>query len=315
MTSSPDVRLSRRHFLTACAAATASLASARRSHAKDAADPWLQMSVKAGMIQLPGDASWIDRLSAAKNAGFAGVEPQTGNDLDVDAIRAAATDVGITIDGTVGGYHWKIRHTDPDATVRAEAAKRLDRSLRQTAELGAETFLIVPGHGKDGDAATVRQRASDAIRNALPLAEQLGVSILIENVWNEMFYDPRGDVNQSADDLAAFVDSFDSDRVGVQFDLGNHWKFGDVAEWATTLGDRIKKLDIKGFSRAESKFTDVGEGDVDWAKARRALANIPFTGWVAAEVKGGDEARLRTIADQIDTALRCSRPVEDIAAG
>ena len=170
----------------------------------------------------------------------------------------------------------------------------------------------MPGHGKDGPAAVVRERAAAAIEAALPLAERLGVSILIENVWNEMFYDKTGGIDQTADDLAAFVDSFGSDRVGVQFDLGNHWKYGDVAAWCRTLGRRIRKLDIKGFSRTDDAFTDIGEGDIDWASVRTALAGISFTGWLAAEVKGGDEARLKTVAEQMERTMQCDRPLGEV---
>lgn len=268
--------------------------------------PWLQKTVKAGMIRIPQAKDWATKLRAAKDAGFAGVEPNTGN-LDVAALRSAADEVGIVIDGTVGGYHWATTHTNPDPKVRDRAQELLIESIQQTHDLGASTFLIVPGHGKNGTADEVRQRAFDAIAKAIPLADRLGVHILIENVWNHFLYDHDGDNNQSAEPLADFVDSFGTDTVGVQFDLGNHWKYGDVAQWVMTLGDRIQKLDIKGFSRQNNKFTDITEGDIDWKSVEKALTKIGFKGWLAAEVGGGDQARLAKIADQMDQALNCNR--------
>ena len=155
----------------------------------------------------------------------------------------------------------------------------------------------------------MRQRAFDAITKAIPLADRLGVHILIENVWNHFLYDHQGDSNQSAQPLADFVDSFGTDTVGVQYDLGNHWKYGDVAEWVTNLGDRIQKLDIKGFSREKNKFTDITEGDIDWPSVEKALMKIGFKGWIAAEVGGGDQDRLATVAGQMDKALNCQRVI------
>ena len=32
----------------------------------------------------------------------------------------------------------------------------------------------------------------------------------------------------------------------------------------------------------------IGEGDVNWPEVRKALAEIGYTGWATAEVKGGD---------------------------
>ena len=293
--------LDRRRFLALAAAAPL----AGTAFAAPAGG-WLRKSVKGGMIDVPG--GWLAKLTAAKAAGFDGVEPNTDPALDVEEFKKAALRNGVVVDGTVGGYHWKVRHTDPDAAVRKRAAALLEQSLRQTAALGADTFLIVPGHGKDGTRAEVEERAKAALSDALPLAEELGVSILIENVWNAMFYDPDGGDAQGADRLAAFVDSFASDRLGVQLDLGNHWRFGDVAEWVTTLGPRTKKLDIKGYSRTSGKFTDVTEGDIDWVSVRKALREVGYTGWVAAEVGGGDQRRLSTVADQIDAALHCDEP-------
>ena len=300
---------SRREFLAASAAA------AVLPNLLAAADdgPWLRQSVKGGMLRVEG--GWLEKLNAAKAAGFEGVEPNTAPDLAVEELKAAAAETGVAVDGTVGGYHWQVRHTDPDNAVRTKAQRLLEQSLQQTAALGADTFLIVPGHGKDGDRETVERKATRAIKAVLPMAEDLGVRILIENVWNEMFYDPAGGQDQSARALADFIDRFESDFVGTQFDLGNHWKYGDVAGWVRTLGPRIKKLDIKGFSRAAGQFTDVTEGDIDWAGVRAALAEVGFTGWVAAEVGGGDVARLTTIHDQVDAALHCDKTLAEVRAG
>lgn len=268
---------------------------------------WLKLTVKAGMIRVPGAgddvAGWTRKLQTAKDAGFLGVEPNTSKQLDTDAINAAAKATGVIVDGTVGGYHWKTRHTDPDPKMRAEAQALLERGLKMSAAMGCESMLLVPGHGKDGTPDEVLARATEAVQNALPLAEKLKVQILIENVWNHFLYDHEGDSNQSVQPLADWLSSFGSEWLGTQFDLGNHWKYGNVAEWVTTLGPLIKKLDIKGFSREKNKFTDIGEGDVDWASIRKALANIGFTGWLAAEVGGGGEERLTKVANQMRDVL------------
>ncbi len=274
-------------------------------------EPWLRKTLKAGMINVPG--SLETKFQAALDAGFEGVEPETGN-LNVAEFRAAAEKTGLIIDGTVGGYHWGTTHTNADPQVREKAQKLLEQSLEQTAALGANTFLIVPGHGNDGTPEEVRSRAFNAISKALPLADKLGVHILIENVWNHFLYDHGGDENQSAQPLAEFVDSFGTDTVGVQFDLGNHWKYGDVAQWVTTLGNRIQKLDIKGYSRATQSWAAITEGDIDWDSVRAALAGIGFQGWLAAEVGGGNQAQLTKITEQMELALHCSQSFAEISA-
>ncbi|MCO8122724.1 sugar phosphate isomerase/epimerase [Stieleria sp. TO1_6] len=271
--------------------------------ATDDSTPWLRKTLKVGMIKVEGTLE--DKFRAAKAAGFEGVEVNTPG-INVDAVNQASKATGLIVDGSVGGSHWNIRHSDPDPAVRADALAKLKQAIKETADVGGDSCLLVVGHGKDGTPEEVYQRSSDNIRAALPTAERYGVSILVENVWNEFLYDKNGDSNQSVQPLADYIDQFDSPLVGLQFDLGNHWKFGDIAQWVRTLGPRIQKLDIKGFSRQTGKFTKVTEGDVDWPAIEAALREINFRGWCAAEVAGGDAARLKEIAENMETALHCS---------
>lgn len=303
----------RRQFLqlggAAAIAATAHpFASPAPSFAEDAAaaGPWLRKSLKIGMIRVPG--SMTDKFRAAKRAGFEGVELNAPG-FDVEEAVEAAKASGLIIDGTVNADHWKVRHSDPDPDVRAEALKSLRDGLEATAQVGADTLLLVPAHGKDGSFDEVYERSMANIRQALPDAERLGVKILIENVWNHFLYEHDGGRDQSAEPLAGYIDAFESPWVGVQFDIGNHWKYGDPAQWIRTLGDRIKKLDIKGFSRKDDSFTKITEGDLPWGSVREALGEIGYTGWVAAEVGGGGQERLAEISQHMETALHCSESV------
>ena len=272
--------------------------------------PWLRKTLKIGMIKT--GKTLTEKFAAAKEVGFEGVELNVpGN--DVAAAKAAATETGLIIDGTVGGYHWQIRHSDPDAGVRAKALGKLKAGIAETAALGADTMLLVPGHGKDGTQLEVWDRSMSEIKKALPDAEKHGVSILIENVWNHFLYDHQGGPDQTADKLAQYIDAFDSPLVGVQFDIGNHWKYGDPAAWIRTLGPRIKKLDIKGFSRESGSFANITEGDIDWPSVEGALRDINFSGWLAAEVGGGDLERLREVSEHLEEALNCSKSLASAA--
>lgn len=271
--------------------------------ASDGSSFWIRKSLKIGMIGVKG--SLEDKFRIAKDAGFEGVEVNVPG-INVDEIKQASEATGLIVDGSVGATHWNIRHSDPDPAVRAKALENLKQGIRETAAVGGDSCLLVVGHGKDGTPEQVARRSTDNIRAALATAEEYNIPILVENVWNHFLYDHEGDSNQSVQPLADYIDRFDSPLVGLQFDLGNHWKYGDVAEWIRVLGPRIKKLDIKGFSRAENKFTKITEGDVDWPAVEAALREIKFTGWCAAEVGGGDAQRLKEIADHMEAALHCS---------
>ena len=311
-TMTDQVQIRRRHFMTLSAAGVAGCgllhAQGQTAHAdtKSEQKPWLRKTLKIGMIRSKG--SQTEKFNIAKEAGFEGVELNVPG-IDIEAANKAAKESGIIIDGTVGGYHWGQRHTDPDPKIREVALEKLKQGLTETAAVGGKTMLLVPGHGKDGTDAEVMERAQAAIRSALPVAKEQGVAILIENVWNDFCYDHEGGNDQSAERLAAFIDSFDSPLVRVQYDIGNHWKYGDPAEWIRTLSTRIKKLDTKGFSREQGKFTKITEGDINWPSVEKALRDVGFTGWLAAEVGGGDLARLKEVSEHMDESLNCNKSI------
>jgi hexulose-6-phosphate isomerase len=165
--------------------------------------------------------------------------------------------------------------------------------------------LIVIGRGEDGSPQEVDDRARTEIKKLLPLAASLGQSILIENVWNKIHYDHDAPPEQTADKFVAFVDSFNSPWVGMYYDIGNHWKYGQPREWLNAFGRRAVKLDIKGFSRAKNKFVDItsAEDDVPWDDVRKGLDDIGFCGWTTAEVSGGGLERLTLVRQQMEKAL------------
>lgn len=257
----------------------------------------LWKTLKIGMVNVPG--SLTVKFKAAKAAGFEGIE-MNAPDMDVEETKKAIAESGLPVDGTVNSSHWQVRHTDPDAGVRAKALESLTTAIRDTHAVGGHSVLLVVGHGKDGTEEEVWKRSIDNISLAVPVAAQLGVQIVIENVWNSFLYDHQGDHTQTAEKYVKYVDELNSPWVGMQFDIGNHWKYGSMGDWIRQLGRRVYKLDIKGYHRAEDKWARISEGDIDYADVRKALREINFYGWCAAEVGGGDEAELKRIAEEMD---------------
>ena len=247
---SRQTHLSRRHFIKSTATGTAGIAAspllANRARADVDLNGRIYKTLKIGMIRVKGSLN--DKFKAAKEAGFDGVELNAPG-VNIAETNQAIAESGLPVDGTVNSGHWQVRHTDPDPAVRAKALEALKEGLRQTNAVGGHTCLLVVGHGKDGPENEIWPRSIENIAKAIPLASELGVSIAIENVWNHFCYDHDGDHNQTADKLKRYVDEFRSPWVGMQYDLGNHWKYGPTGDWVRTLGKRVVKLDIKGFSR------------------------------------------------------------------
>lgn len=301
--------MKRRSFIASSAALGSALLINRKSAAAilkpvqaDSGLGPIYKTLKIGMVGIEGTLT--EKFAAVKAAGFDGIEMDSPG-FNVEETKAAIDATGLPVDGSVCSTHWQIRHTSSDPEQRKTALAHLRQAIRDTHAVGGHTVLLVVGRGGDGDDENeLIERSVENISKALPLAAKLGVVIAIENVWNQFLYDHEGDSNQTADKLAAYVDRFGSPWVGMQFDIGNHWKYGDPAEWIRTLDKRIVKLDAKGFSRANNGFTKtITDGDIDWASVRQALADIKYVGWAAAEVGGGGAERLAEISRDMDLAF------------
>lgn len=294
---------SRRLFLQSATAAILASPTLTAFGAEDDSDSLkdrLYKTLKIGMVRV--DGSLTDKFNAAKQAGFAAIEMNAPG-MNVEETKKAIAESGLPVDGTVNSSHWQVRHSDPDPDVRARALESLKTAIRDTHAVGGHTVLLVVGHGKDGTEKEVWERSTENIAKAIPVAATYGIVIAFENVWNHFLYDHEGDANQTADKWKKYVDEFRSPWIGMQFDIGNHWKYGSMGDWIRTLGKRIVKLDVKGFSREKNTFTKIGEGDLDFADVRKALIEINFYGYCAAEVGGGGPDRLREISDNMDRAF------------
>lgn len=289
------------------------------THAQDQADAGIVLptmnhryllSCKLGMITKKGSSgevlSLAERLTLAKEAGFDGVDLDEAASFTPEEARAAVAQSGVFVHNAINHAHWKKRFTSANEADRKQALDNLLHCIRVSHAAGGSGVLLVPGSGNDGPEGVVTERAIEGISQAIPLAAALGQRILFENVWNKMFYDHDKGPEQSADRWAAFVDAFNSPWVGMYHDIGNHWKYGNPGDWIRTFGTRAVKFDVKGFSRAQNKFTDIGEGDLPWEDVREALSDVGFTGWFTAEVGGGGLDRLKTVREQMARALGIS---------
>lgn len=289
----------RRVFVKGMAAlmATPAISALASETSTDEMNGRIYKTLKIDMIRTKG--SLTDKFNTAKEAGFAGVEMNVPG-MNVAETKEAIAESGLPVDGTVCSTHWQVRHTSPEADVRAKALQHLKTALRDTHAVGGHSVLLVVGHGKDGSESEIWPRSIENIAQAVPLAAELGVAVVIENVWNHFLYDHSGGSDQTAEKFIKYVDEFNSPWVGMQFDIGNHWKYGSMGDWIRTLGKRVIKLDVKGFSRRQGKFTKIGDGDVDWSDVRKALVDINYYGWAAAEVGGGDLQRLKEVSANMD---------------
>ena len=243
-----------------------------------------------------GDWDLKQKMQLARDAGFEGIEIDLSGDgplnlettqAEVDRIAQLAKEVGITLSGLATGMYWEYNPASSRQETRAHARRILEKQIRSASQLGIDAILVVPGSvGADFipdceevpyDAAW--KRATAFVRQAIPLAEEMDVTIGIENVWNKFLLSPL--------EMNRFIDQFDSKSVGAYFDVGNALANGYPEHWIPILGERICRVHVKDYRRAVGSvngFVDLLSGDVNWPAVAQALSAIGYEGWVAAEM-------------------------------
>ncbi|MAW77142.1 MAG: xylose isomerase [Planctomycetes bacterium] len=264
-------------------------------------EPRLKKSLKIGMVKV-GD-SILEKFQILKELGYDGVELDSPSSLDWREVLRAKAQTGLEIPGVVCSTHWGKPLSSPDEKVRREGIEGIETALRDCCLYGGTTVLVVPGVCKDGVSyEQAWQRSTAALTEVLPLAEELGIRIAFENVWNDFITD--------ADEAVRYVDQFESPWVGWYFDVGNIVRYGRPPEWVKKLGTRTIKLDIKDYSRALMEKDGVWAGfrckigsedsSAEWAATMQALDEVGYRGWGSAEVSGGERERLADIARRMD---------------
>jgi hexulose-6-phosphate isomerase len=233
-------------------------------------------------------------IDDAKQWGLDGLEITVGDCVAADIseaecadIKAAAAEAGIGLKTLATGFYWGCSLGSPDESERATAVAFTRQYLQIAAWLGAETILVVPGAvdvAWDPSRPVVPYQqvwdiSADALRSVLPLAEELGVTIALENVWNKFLTGPM--------EMKLYVDQFESEHIGVYFDTGNCMIAGYPEHWLQVLGSRIKAIHLKNFQRDDAGGVLHGfgdnllAGDLDFAAVKHAIASyapgVPVT--------------------------------------
>lgn len=246
------------------------------------------------------------KFQLLRDAGFAGVEPSSA--MDQREVLAARDATGLQIPSVVIATHWLKPLTDPNPATRQIGLDGLKQGLHDAKAYGASSVLLVPGSvTKEVSYIDAYTRSIAEIKKALPLAEELGVVIAIENVWNQFLLSPR--------EAVEFVDEFKSPFVRWHFDVGNVVTYGWPQHWINALGSRIVKVHVKEFSRklrdAHGPFAgfkvDLLEGDSDWTATMASLDALGYDGWMIAEQWRpdglSDAEYLARLSEKMDTVL------------
>ena len=257
-------------------------------------------SIESALIQTQSNGFEALELSVSNE----GVINTNLSDSECSAIRQKINDSGVFVDSIATGMSWGISPTSDDAGVRKNSIKLHQDAIKVASHLDCKALLFVPGVVKSPISPEIVRydRALDRLREAinqmLPIAEDLDVDLCMENVWNGFFYSPI--------ELRDFVDSFESNKLGVYLDIGNLIGYQQYPpHWVELLNSRIKRIQIKDFKEnfdwtGSFSFCDIGTGDVPWKETISALKSIQYKSTIIAEMLPWDETILSRTSAAMD---------------
>lgn len=242
-----------------------------------------ELSANIDMMFREAGTDLSDRVRAAAAAGVRVVEMFTTSDVpffaeqprDIAALAATLQETGVRM--------WTVI-TDPrTALINPDAVPAFLDHFRATARdaqtLGCPNVVVPSGAAIPAFKRQVQlERVADALRQALPIAEEYGVTILLEAVNTRV--DHPGTLTSLTEDSVAIIKLLDSPRVRVQYDLYHMVVEGEdpatVFPQVVPLVGHVQIADTPG--RHEP-----GTGTIDWPAQLQMIKDAGYTGVIGLE--------------------------------
>ena len=174
-----------------------------------------------------------------------------------------------------------ITFTPMDSEIADIVKRRFLQSLEACEALGADQMVIhspfifngnpfLPHQDRMGH-DSLFERAHQTLDDIVPLAEQIGCTLVIENVWD-----------QSPGLLLDLIRSFDSERVQFCFDIGHayiaHLNGGPPPDyWIRESGAWLKQVHLHDTDGYSDRHWPPGYGQVNWTIIFEELDKLDHT--------------------------------------
>jgi sugar phosphate isomerase/epimerase len=168
---------------------------------------------------------------------------------------------------------------DPDKRMRIEAMDEIKRAI-EVAEYAPFRFLIQHiGKSDEYDDPRKFDNALSAIEHLRAFAKPLGVSLLLENIPNDLSTPER---------LKEILKLLRYDDLGICFDVGHAHLMSSVHQAFGVLEDRIRSTHIHDNKRDKDAHLWPGEGTIDWEQTIQSLRSATHAPAMLLEIEGAE---------------------------
>ncbi|MEO5935843.1 MAG: sugar phosphate isomerase/epimerase family protein [Terriglobales bacterium] len=215
-----------------------------------------------------GHFDYTDRAHVKEIAQWFKANPVTLNSLHSPMF----TDTDWGRDGTP-----PVNLTERDKKLRIDAMDEVKRAL-EVAEVMPFRFLIQHlGNPGESFHEAKFEAAMTAIEHLRAFAKPLGVTVLVENIPNEI---------SEPEKLVELIRTAHFDDVGVCFDIGHAHIMNTVARDFAIVKDYVRSTHIHDNARDRDAHLWPGEGNVDWKEGINLLRTAPHAPPLLLEIEG-----------------------------
>lgn len=194
-----------------------------------------------------------------------GIHPEiylSGTDLDrcrEEDLERIARHLGQKkLEVTLHGPFMDLSPGGVDPKIKEVTFERLSRTIEVAQILRPKVIVFHPGYDRwrfDGDVRLWLESSLDTWRPLVKRAEAVGVTLALENVFEE-----------TPESLQALLKKIDSPSLGFCFDTGHHNVFSSasVLTWAESLGPYLKEVHLHDNRGEKDEHLPLGEGTFDF---------------------------------------------------
>ena len=173
-----------------------------------------------------------------------------------------------------------------EAADRQAAIDDNRRAIEQASAIGAPLIVLVCGAVPGMPLSEARKQIQEGLEAILPEAKAAGVRLAIEPL-HPMYADTRSAIN-SLETALKFVDSLDSDSVGVVVDVYHLWWDSKLEASIELAGESIFSFHINDWRSPTRDIVNdralMGDGCIDIPKIRGWVEEAGFNGPIEVEI-------------------------------
>jgi len=220
---------------------------------------------------------FADRIRAARAAGLSGIEFWDASTKDLDAVRAALDETGLSMVGILCAPMRQI--TDPE--MHPLFLESVRASLLAAPRLGAPVMVVTTGDERPGIPRSVQHAALvKVLREAADIVKGSGVTLALEPL-NDRVDHPGYYLTSTVEGLD-IIDEVDRPEVKLLYDIYHSAMMGEHIE--DVLDGRLDRVVHAHLADTQGRG-EPGSGNMDWRARLDWLADHGYQGFVGLEYR------------------------------